>query len=87
MGRSALRTPASTALSPSPDPALPPCIRAHTASRTGPASAGADADPGAWFYPRDQTTIGGLLDREIRSVLVGEVGQAEAEAWEGVGIV
>jgi hypothetical protein len=46
-----------------------------------------EPDPGTWFYNRDQTTIGSLLNREIRSVLVSEVGKEEADAWEGVGVV
>jgi len=71
----------SNADSSETDPsALPPCIRAKSSSDGEP-------DAGTWFYNRDQTTIGRLLDREIRSVLVSEVGKEEAEAWEGVGVV
>lgn len=41
---------------------------------------------GIWTYARDEVTLGALLDREIRSVLVSEVGQEEADAWEGAGV-
>ena len=41
---------------------------------------------GVWTYARDEVTLGALLDREIRSVLVSEVGQEEADAWEGAGV-
>lgn len=41
---------------------------------------------GVWTYARDDVTLGALLDREIRSVLVSEVGQEEADAWEGAGV-
>lgn len=43
-------------------------------------------DDGHWYYPRDDITIGGLLDKEVRSLLVSEVGETDAKAWEGVGV-
>lgn len=45
-----------------------------------------DPNVGTWTYARDNVTIGALLDREVRSVLVSEVGQEEADAWTGVGV-
>jgi hypothetical protein len=45
-----------------------------------------DSAQGTWVYPRDDTSLGALIDREVRSVLVGEVGQEEADAWVGAGI-
>lgn len=54
-----------------------------------PEEAGADAKAGAgarWFYSRDGVTLGGVLDQEIRSVLVAEVGERDAKAWPGAGV-
>jgi frataxin len=39
-----------------------------------------------WFYSRDGVTLGHVLDQEIRSVLVAEVGERDAQAWHGPGV-
>lgn len=49
-------------------------------------AADATSEGGAWFYARDHTTIGALLDVELRSVLEREVGKVDAATWEGVGV-
>ena len=54
-------------------------------SPTSTSSSSASAQ-GVWTYARDEVTLGALLDREIRSVLVSEVGQEEADAWVGSGV-
>ena len=46
-----------------------------------------DEERGArWYYARDQVTLGSVLDQEIRSVLVAEVGERDAQAWRGSGV-
>jgi len=45
-----------------------------------------ESTEGTWVYARDDTSLGALIDREVRSVLVSEVGQEEADAWVGAGI-
>ncbi|GHJ85466.1 hypothetical protein NliqN6_1868 [Naganishia liquefaciens] len=39
-----------------------------------------------WFYARDGVTLGSVLDQEIKSVLVAEVGERDAQAWQGSGV-
>ena len=45
-----------------------------------------ESTEGTWIYARDDTSLGALIDREVRSVLVSEVGQEEADGWVGAGI-
>lgn len=45
-----------------------------------------DSEGGKWYYPRDQVSIGELLDRELSSVLEAEVGKQDAQDWSGVGL-
>lgn len=52
-----------------------------------PGEGDAEAREGArWFYSRDGVTLGAVLDQEIRSVLVAEVGERDAQAWQGPGV-
>lgn len=47
---------------------------------------GDDARGARWYYARDGVTLGSVLDQEIRSVLVAEVGERDAQGWQGSGV-
>lgn len=67
-----------------PSPTSPTSSAPPTATAT---TSDLPLEEGHWFYPRDEVTLGQLLDREIRSVVVGEVGEEEGGEWVGVGVL